>query len=873
MSGGLADSIRTKQRFSKLRHIAPILLGIILFAMGAYALYRLLKPVNMADVIQQIRITPWGTLAAAFGATALGYVALIGYDWSALRYLGKKLPARIIAMGGFLGYSFGNTIGISIISGGAVRYRIYSAFGLNAFEVASISTFIALAFGVGVTVIGLGALAYHPYALGAVLPWDPSVTRLVSGGVAIGILGVLAWLSVTGKTLTIRKTEIAAPRPSILIGQLAFALVDTAMAALTLYVLLPAGVPDFITFLAIFAAAAMAGVLSHVPGGVGVFESVIIASMPSAVPLEQVAAALLLYRLIYYLVPFTLALIFVALNEIRLAGGFITRLLGDVPDQMRPVLKTVTSVAPTVTGTATLGLGTYLLLMALLPAARPEEIDPDNLLAAVLLEGGAQMSAALGIILILLSQGLIRRISGAFWLTEIALLAGVGASLLNGLDIESALLLMASSAILWTFKREFYRSAQITQGLLSPGWFALIIGIVIGVGTLFFFAHEATPYSNELWTQFSSTSNTPRALRAALLASAILTFVTIYLALQPTRAHSRTADENALGLAAKIISNQDDPEACLALSGDKDLFFTDSEDAFIMYARQGRSWVSYSDPIGPEATIRELAWSFFDEAYAANCRPVFYEVSEKHLPLWVEMGLTLHKMGEEAVVHLPDFSLAGAKFKKMRATHNKALKSGMEFEVLSPPHSPELIDELKMISDLWLGGKNGQEKGFSVGRFSRRYLNYFPISIARNGGRIMAFANIMRPNDGPVVSIDLMRYLPDKASGMMEFMFVELMLHYRDLGAQEFNLGMAPLAGLEARRGTRLWTRFGALLFRHGGAFYNFAGLRAFKQKFQPEWHARYMAIPGNTLPLVAIKDVALLISGNPTNLFRKTKQ
>jgi len=873
MSDGPTDSIGTTQRFSKLRHIAPILLGITLFAMGAYALHRLLKPVNMADVMQQIRITPWGTLVAAFGATALGYIALIGYDWSALRYLGKKLPARIVAMGGFLGYSFGNTIGISIISGGAVRYRIYSAFGLNAFEVASVSTFVALAFGVGITVIGLGALAYHPYALEAVLPWDPSLTRLVSGAGATAIIGVLGWLSVTGKTLSMRKYVITAPSPGILLGQLAFTLVDTAMAALTLYVLLPAGAPDFITFLAIFSAAAMAGVLSHVPGGVGVFESVIIASMPGGAPLERVAAALLLYRLIYYLVPFALALVFVALNEARLAGGLITRLLGDVSDQMRPVLKTVTSIAPSVTGTSTLGLGAYLLLMALLPAARPDEIDPNDLLAAVLLEGGALMSAALGIILILLSQGLIRRISGAFWLTEIALLAGAGASLLNGLDIESAILLIVSAAILWPFKREFYRSAQITQGLLSPGWFALIAGIVIGVGTLFFFMHEATPYSNELWTQFSSTSNTPRALRAALLASAILTFVTIYLALQPARAHSRAADSNALDLAAQIIATQDDPEACLALSGDKDLFFTDAEDAFIMYAKQGRSWVSYSDPVGPKDAIRDLAWSFLDEAYAANCRPVFYEVSEKYLPLWVEMGLTLHKMGEEAVVNLPDFSLAGAKFKKMRAAHNKALKSGMEFKVLNPPHSPALINELKTVSDLWLGDKSGREKGFSVGRFSAHYLKYFPISIVHHDGRIMAFANIMRPDNGPEISVDLMRYLPDRASGMMEFMFIELMLYYRDLGAQRFNLGMAPLAGLEARRGTRLWTRFGALLFRHGGSFYNFEGLRAFKQKFQPEWRARYMAIPGNTLPLVAIKDVALLISGNPANLLKKTKR
>ena len=139
-----------------------MLLGLGLFALGIFALYRLLKPVHAADVIAQARATPWATLAAAFGATALGYVSLIGYDWSALRNLGKKLPFRVVAMGGFLGYSFGNTIGVSVVSGGAVRYRIYSAFGLNAFEVASVSTFVALAFGFGITVIGLGALAIHP---------------------------------------------------------------------------------------------------------------------------------------------------------------------------------------------------------------------------------------------------------------------------------------------------------------------------------------------------------------------------------------------------------------------------------------------------------------------------------------------------------------------------------------------------------------------------------------------------------------------------------------------------------------------------------------------------------------------------------------
>jgi phosphatidylglycerol lysyltransferase len=868
-----ADKLGDKPRagpLALLRRGVPVLLGIGLFTLGIVALYHLLKPVNPSEVLAQVRATSWTTLVTAFGATALGYIALIGYDWSALSYLGKKIPGRIIALGGFLGYSFGNTIGISVISGGAIRYRIYSAFGLNALEVAAISTFVALAFGFGVTIIGFAALALYPYAFQSVLPWDPYVTRWVAGVIALGTLGVLTWLSVTGKTLNVFKAEIASPTPGVMFGQLAFALVDIAMAALTLYVLLPDGAPGFIAFMAIFAGAAMAGVLSHVPGGVGVFESVIIAAMPATVPLDQMAAALLLYRLIYYLVPFTLALLFVALNEARLAGGVAARLLGDVPEQMKPVFKTVTSITPSITGMVALGLGIYLLLVALVPSVRPDEIVPNDLLAAILLEGGALLSTALGVMLVLLSQGLIRRISGAFWMTEIALIAGALVSLLNGLDLESSALLSGSAIILWPFRAEFYRSAKLTQGILSPGWITLVAGIVLGVGAFFFFMHAATPYSNDLWTQFSGAANTPRALRAALLGSALLMLITLYFALQPGQVHSRSPSENAIATAKQILTQQDDPQAYLALSGDKSLFFSDAENAYIMYAVQGRSWIAYADPVGSKDAVRGLAWAFFDEAYVANCRPVFYEITEKYLPLWVEMGFTLYKMGEEAIVNLPDFSLAGGRYKTMRAAHNKALKNGHVLEVLSPPHSAKLMQELGAVSDAWLGGKKGHEKGFSVGRFSPQYLANFPIAVVHREGRILAFANIMRPGSGKRISIDLMRYLPEAANGMMEFLFIELMHYYRTQGAEEFSLGMVPLAGLEARHGTRLWSRFGSLLFRHGGVFYNFEGLRAFKQKFHSTWRTRYLAVPGGTSPLVALKDVAMVVSGGPAGLIRK---
>ncbi|NOX39343.1 MAG: bifunctional lysylphosphatidylglycerol flippase/synthetase MprF [Alphaproteobacteria bacterium] len=860
------DGVERVSAIVKLRNLAPIFLGIGLFALGAYALHRLLQPLNAAEVISQVKSTPWSELATAMAATVLGYVALIGYDWSALRSLGKKVPARIVAVGGFLGYSFGNTIGISIISGGAVRYRIYSAFGLNAFEVAAVSTFVALAFGFGITVIGLVALAIHPHALQAILPFPGVPVQFIAASSALILTGVLTWLSVTQKTLRISRFEISAPSPGILYGQLGFTLMDTAMAALTLYVLMPVGVPDFLTFLTIFAAAVMAGVLSHVPGGVGVFESVIIAGLPGQVPLEQVAAALVLYRMIYYLVPFGLALAFVAINEARLAGGFLTRLLGDVPEQLKPILKSAITFAPSLAGSTVFGLGVYLLIMALMPSVRPHQIDPNDLLATILLEGGAILSATLGIALLMLSQGLVRRISGAFWLTGVALIGGAVASVLNGLDIESAILLLLFALILWPFKSEFYRSAKLTKDVLTPSWFALVFAIIIGVSMFFFFIHKATPYSTELLTQFSSGANTPRALRAALLASAMLILVTIYVALQPARTHVRQPSAVVLERARSIIAEQQDPEAYLALSCDKSVFLSDEQDAFIMYGVQGKSWISYSDPVGAPDKVAALAWAFFEDAYVANSRPIFYEVSEKYMSLWVEMGLTLHKIGEEALVSLPGFSLAGGAFKKMRAAHNKAVKSGLEFELRQPPHSPEFMAQLKGISDAWLGQKKSAEKGFSVGRFSNEYLAQFPMATVRRNGKLLAFANVLRPKNSPKASIDLMRYLPEEASGMMEFLFVSLLAHFRDQGAQEFSLGMAPLSGIESRPGTHSWNRFGALIFRHGSSFYNFKGLRAFKQKFHPDWHPRYLAIPGGTPPLVALKDVAFLIAGHNRN-------
>jgi phosphatidylglycerol lysyltransferase len=170
---------------------------------------------------------------------------------------------------------------------------------------------------------------------------------------------------------------------------------------------------------------------------------------------------------------------------------------------------------------------------------------------------------------------------------------------------------------------------------------------------------------------------------------------------------------------------------------------------------------------------------------------------------------------------------------------------------------------LRAVSDGWLAAKHTREKGFSLGRFEEGYVRRFPVAVVRIQGRIVAFANLWLGTARKTMSMDLMRYDPETApAGVMEYLLIELMLWGQAQGYRAFTLGMAPLAGLEHRELAPLWSRAGALLFQHGEHFYNFQGLRAYKEKFDPVWEPRYLASPGGlALPRI-LANVAGLIAG-----------
>jgi len=300
--------------------------------------------------------------------------------------------------------------------------------------------------------------------------------------------------------------------------------------------------------------------------------------------------------------------------------------------------------------------------------------------------------------------------------------------------------------------------------------------------------------------------------------------------------------------------------AQLALLGDKSFLFNEQGTGFVMYARQGRSWIALGDPVGPESERAELVWEFRELVEQYDGWPVFYQVEEECLPIYLDQGLTLLKLGEEARVPLDGFSLDGSTRKGLRQAHHRGQREQLEFAVISGDHVRSLLPELKNISDAWLAEKQVHEKGFSLGFFDETYLSRYPVAVVRQALNVVAFANVLCSANREELSVDLMRHLPGAPASVMEFLFIELMQWGRQQGFQWFNLGMAPLSGVDDRLLAPLWNRVVHLAYQFGDRFYSFERLRKYKEKYDPVWSAMYLASPGGTALPHILGDLTTLI-------------
>ncbi|HET7831330.1 MAG TPA: phosphatidylglycerol lysyltransferase domain-containing protein, partial [Gallionella sp.] len=325
-----------------------------------------------------------------------------------------------------------------------------------------------------------------------------------------------------------------------------------------------------------------------------------------------------------------------------------------------------------------------------------------------------------------------------------------------------------------------------------------------------------------------------------------------------------------LDRAEAIVRKSSETSSCLALTGDKYLLWSDSGNSFLMFAVTSKYWIAMGDPVGLREEQEELVWKLRTQADYHNARIAFYQVSKQHLPIYLDLGLALIKLGEEARVPLESFTLEGRKHSSLRQAFNKTEREGLWFDVVPASGVDDILPQLQAISDHWLENKKTREKRFSLGFFSADYLRRGSVAIVRKDERIIAFANLWELDNKAELSIDLMRYEPSAPNGTMEFLIVALLLWGKQQGYQWFNLGMAPLSGLERHPLAPLWNRIGNTIFRFGNEFYNFNGLYQYKNKFDPVWQPRYLATPNGLSMASVLVAVTTLISGNIKGVLAK---
>jgi phosphatidylglycerol lysyltransferase len=849
-------------RIREAKFVGP-LVGVVVAAAAAYVIFRISADINLKQVATAIGKTPWSTIALSTALTVVSFGAISLYDVvAAHRVAPNRVSSTLAAFAGASSHAIASVVGSDVLIGGPIRYRIYAAAGLDAADVAKIVGINMVTFWLGVAgAIGV-ALASDPTGIQLVEPFGAASQRMVGLAITAAVIALMVWLWRGEREVPLFGWRLPLPCGANALVLVLAGAIDITAAAATLYVLLPADVlPSFAAFLVLFVMAFALGTVSHVPAGLGVLEATILISLGAA-NRPDVIAGLLVFRVVYFGFPFALSSAAFALFEVWRARKGLFGISASAA-------RIVRSIAPTVMAALVLVGGVVLLVSSNLPAENSRLTDLERLLPLPFLEGSHLLASIFGLLLIILARGLFLRFALARSVAIVVLLCGAAFALGKGLDWEEAVALVVIAGLLASFRGSFYRSADWRSFRVGPRWLALIAIALISLTFIGSLAYRDVDYSSELWWQFTWEGDAPRFLRATL-AIAVATGLLAIDALinRPVGAHPMpTPVPDAV---RRILSHCPTTQPMVALLGDKRFLIDNAGIAFLMYGIAGRSWITMGDPVGGDEAGRELVWRFSELVDRAGGQPVFFDLSSKFLSDYIDLGLTILKIGEVAKVDLQTFSLDGPGLGDLRRADRRAADDGLEFEVIPRTNVAARIDELATVSQAWLATKRAPERGFSLGRFEPAYLSEFDCAVMLKDGAIVAFADLWRGADKHEISPDLMRCRPGFSNALMQALFTRILIYGQSEGYRWFNLGAAPLSGLSGQPPASTWNRGGSFIYRHVDELYSFDGLRAFKQKFSPVWTPQYLACPAAlTLPQVLL-NVASLTSGGPPGNVRR---
>lgn len=511
--------------------------------------------------------------------------------------------------------------------------------------------------------------------------------------------------------------------------------------------------------------------------------------------------------------------------------------------------------------------GMILLFTGALNPGVKRLVHIEKLYPLELIEFSHFLGSIIGVLLLILAYGIRRKIDIAFYITTILLILGIITLIFKGLYHGASIFLSLTLILLVISRKYFYRRSKLIDERFKGRWLIYIFLIIILSIILGIIVHNDEMYSDTLWWKFVANKNYPRFLRASL--GSVVIYITL-LIVKIFEGVSTTVHINSQDTMVKIkkaLEYTERADSYLVFLNDKKVIFSEKEDTFIMYAECKNSNVAFGDPVGNMESFSEVILKFYQMCKSEKKQCVFYEISNRFINNYLEIGLNFIKIGEEGVVELEKFSLDGGVNKNLRTIYNRLKKSGLKVEFLEKERFSEYKERLKEISEQWLLNKNSSEKGFSLGKYDEDYLSNFNFVIVKMNEEILGFATLFETESKEELSLDLMRYAENAPSNLMEYLFINVIYWGKERGYKRFSLGMAPLSGINDSEFASTWNKVGSLIYRHGGNFYNFEGLKFFKNKFKPTWTPRYIAFSGLfSIPYV-LKDITLLISNGVKKL------
>jgi Uncharacterized conserved protein len=849
------ESLGLSSQFAKKLFVqVGAFLSLAIVCLALWMVYHTLQEIQLSDVLEHFRALPLSSALLAFLVAAASYFVVTGYDVLALHYIDHPLPYPRAALAGFLAFVCGSNLGFAMATGAAIRYRIYSQVGLSVLEIAGVTTMGALTATLGVGfILTLSMLFGAGEGAESAIHLSPALRRTIGGLTLALIVAYITVVAIHPITIRTQSWSLRLPSAKMTLAQIALGTIDMMLVGAIIYLLLPAPPgTNFFAFLGVFALALMAGAMSHVPSGIGVFESVMLLGLPE-VPPAALLGAILLFRCIYYLVPLSLAGVILAVHEAVLQRARIERARDTVADWLA-------ELGPQVMAVIIIFSGVVLLFSGAVPVPSDRLVLLQGFVPLLAVEASHMIAGAAGLGLVILARGLSLRLNAAYRLAVVLLGMGIAAFLLKGLLYEGAVVLGVILVVLLGTRPEFQRKGSLFDQGYPAEWVSTLMAILAVTVWLGLFSYKPLEYSHGLWWHFDYEAEFSRFLRTTMTVLALTSGITLVNLLRPDPIPD-LPHAASLGQVRRIVKQDPNTRASLALLGDKRFLFSDSGEAFIMYRVRGKSWVALGDPVGPRREHEKLVWTFRELCDRYGGWPAFYLVDAEHLSLYVDLGLSLLKLGEDARISLEGFSLQGADRAELRKAHHRVLEQGIDFAIVNSPNIPPLMPELKRVSDDWLAHTQKPERSFSSGFFNPDYVVNFPCAVVRKETCIVAFALLWVSANKEELALDLMRYHRDAPEGIMEFMVMELMLGGRTRGYRWFNLGMVPLVGLEGHALGPLWQRVGRMMYRQSEHFQDSESHRRFAERLGPVWRPKYLASPGGLRTPRILRDIASLIT------------